>query len=148
MIRQWHIALISLVAIGACAALPLVAGPYALGIALNILMWIALAESWAMFSGLSGYISLGHAAFYGAGAYVTVLLWMVVPLWLAIPVSGLAAALLAAGLGWPCLRVRGPFRDPHARCLRVHQIHRDQHRGWARPQRPPADRNSEPRYSV
>ena len=109
MIRQWHIALVSLIAIGACAAVPLVAGPYALGIGLNLLMWIALAESWAMFSGLSGYISLGHAAFYGAGAYVTVLLWMVVPLWLAIPVSGLAAALLAACLGWPCLRVRGPY---------------------------------------
>ena len=109
MIRQRHIALICLIAIGACAAVPLVAGPYALGIGLNLLMWIALAESWAMFSGLSGYISLGHAAFYGAGAYVTVLLWMVVPLWLAIPVSGLAAALLAACLGWPCLRVRGPY---------------------------------------
>ncbi len=109
MIRHWHMALVCLIAIGACAALPLVAGPYALGIGLNLLMWIALAESWAMFSGLSGYISLGHAAFYGAGAYVTVLLWMVVPLWLAIPVSGIVAALLAACLGWPCLRVRGPY---------------------------------------
>jgi branched-chain amino acid transport system permease protein len=109
MIRQWHMALVCLIAIGACAALPLVAGPYALGIGLNLLMWIALAESWAMFSGLSGYISLGHAAFYGAGAYVTVLLWMVVPLWLAIPVSGIVAALLAGCLGWPCLRVRGPY---------------------------------------
>lgn len=109
MIRHWHMALIGLIAISACAALPLQAGPYMLGIALNLLMWIALAESWAMFSGLSGYISLGHAAFYGAGAYVTVLLWTVVPLWLAIPVSGLAAALLAACLGWPCLRVRGPY---------------------------------------
>jgi branched-chain amino acid transport system permease protein len=109
MIRQWHMALVCLIAIGACAALPLVAGPYALGIGLNLLMWIALAESWAMFSGLSGYISLGHAAFYGAGAYVTVLLWMIVPLWLAIPVSGIVAALLAGCLGWPCLRVRGPY---------------------------------------
>jgi hypothetical protein len=32
MIRQWHMALVCLIAIGACAALPLVAGPYALGI--------------------------------------------------------------------------------------------------------------------
>jgi branched-chain amino acid transport system permease protein len=109
MMLRWHMALLCLIVIGACAALPLVAGPYALGVGLSLLMWIALAESWAMFSGLSGYISLGHAAFYGAGAYVTVLLWMVVPLWLAIPISGLAAALLAACLGWPCLRVRGPY---------------------------------------
>ena len=72
-------------------------------------MWIALAESWAMFSGLSGYISLGHAVFYGVGAYVTVLVVEVVPLWLAIPLSGVAAGLLAVCLGWPCLRVRGPY---------------------------------------
>ena len=62
-----------------------------------------------MFSGLSGYISLGHAVFYGVGAYATVLLWQVVPLWLAIPLSGVAAGLLAVCLGWPCLRVRGPY---------------------------------------
>lgn len=109
MIRHGYMAVLGLIAVGACAALPLVAGPYALGIALNLLMWIALTESWAMFSGLSGYISLGHAAFYGAGAYVAVLLWGVVPLSLAIPLSGLAAGLLAACLGWPCLRVRGPY---------------------------------------
>ncbi len=92
-----------------CAALPLALGPYALGVVLSVLMWIALAESWAMFSGLSGYVSLGHAVFYGVGAYVTVLLWHVLPLWLSIPLGGLAAALLALCLGWPCLRVRGPY---------------------------------------
>jgi branched-chain amino acid transport system permease protein len=111
MMRRRHIALLAapVVAVGLCAMLPLMLDPYGLGIALNLLTWIALAESWAMFSGLSGYISLGHAVFYGAGAYVTVLLWQVVPLWLAIPLSGLAAGLLALALGWPCLRVRGPY---------------------------------------
>jgi branched-chain amino acid transport system permease protein len=95
--------------VAACAALPLALGNYSLGVALTLLMWIALAESWAMFSGLSGYISLGHAVFYGVGAYVTVLLWQVVPLWLSIPLGGIAAGLLALCLGWPCLRVRGPY---------------------------------------
>lgn len=99
----------AVVAVACCALLPLLVGPYGLGIALNVLMWVALAESWAMFSGLSGYISLGHAVFYGVGAYVTVLLWQLVPLWLAIPLSGLGAGLLAIVLGWPCLRVRGPY---------------------------------------
>jgi len=92
-----------------CAALPLALSPYALSVAMSLLMWIALAESWAMFSGLSGYVSLGHAVFYGVGAYVTVLLWHVLPLWLSVPLGGLAAALLALCLGWPCLRVRGPY---------------------------------------
>jgi branched-chain amino acid transport system permease protein len=100
---------LALASVALFALLPLVVGPYALGIGLGLLMWIALAESWAMFSGLSGYISLGHAVFYGVGAYATVLLWQVVPLWLAIPLSGAAAGLLAVCLGWPCLRVRGPY---------------------------------------
>ena len=107
--RGRSVAALALAGIALFALLPLVAEPYALGIGLSLLMWIALAESWAMFSGLSGYISLGHAVFYGVGAYATVLLWQVVPLWLAIPLSGVAAGLLAVCLGWPCLRVRGPY---------------------------------------
>ena len=111
MTRRRQIALLcaAVAAVALCAALPLALEPYALGIGLSLLMWIALAESWAMFSGLSGYISLGHAVFYGVGAYATVLMWQAVPLWLAIPLGGLAAGLLAIVLGWPCLRVRGPY---------------------------------------
>jgi len=107
--RGQSVVALALAGVALFALLPLVVGPYALGIGLSLLMWIALAESWAMFSGLSGYISLGHAVFYGVGAYATVLLWQVVPLWLAIPLSGVAAGLLAVCLGWPCLRVRGPY---------------------------------------
>jgi branched-chain amino acid transport system permease protein len=107
--RRQAVLALAAAAVALSAMLPLAAGPYGLGIGLSLLMWIALAESWAMFSGLSGYISLGHAVFYGAGAYVTVLLWQVVPLWFAIALSGIAAGLLAVCLGWPCLRVRGPY---------------------------------------
>jgi len=110
MKQRFHLVLLlAAVAVAFCALLPFVLGPYALGVGLSVLMWIALAESWAMFSGLSGYISLGHAVFYGVGAYVTVLLWNAVPLWISVPLGGLAAALLALCLGWPCLRVRGPY---------------------------------------
>ena len=107
--RQIGLLVLAAVAVLLFAALPWAIGPYALGVWLSLLMWIALAESWAMFSGLSGYVSLGHAVFYGIGAYVIVLLWQVVPLWLAIPLGGAVAALLALVLGWPCLRVRGPY---------------------------------------
>jgi branched-chain amino acid transport system permease protein len=109
MTRRWQIGLALAAVTALCAALPLTLSTYSLGIGLDLLMWIALAESWAMFSGLSGYVSLGHAVFYGVGAYVTVLLWQVLPLWLSVPLGGLAAALLALVLGWPCLRVRGPY---------------------------------------
>ena len=70
MTRRLQIGLALAAVTALCAALPLTLSTYSLGIGLDLLMWIALAESWAMFSGLSGYVSLGHAVFYGVGAYV------------------------------------------------------------------------------
>jgi branched-chain amino acid transport system permease protein len=88
---------------------PFVASTYLLGVALELLMWIALAESWIVLSGMTGYISLGHAVFFGAGSYIMVLSWGVLPFWLAVPLAGLVAGLLALCIGYPCLRVRGPY---------------------------------------
>lgn len=93
----------------AMTALPLVAGDYYQGVGFQLLMWIALTQSWVLLSGLTGYISLGHAVFYGLGGYLTVLTWHILPLPLAIPLSGLAAALFAGVIGYPVMRVRGPY---------------------------------------
>ena len=45
------------------ALLPFVAGPYYLGVGLALFGWIALAQSWVLLSGRTGYISLGQAMF-------------------------------------------------------------------------------------
>ncbi len=97
------------VAVGAVAFLPAVGDAYLIGLGLSLLMWIALTESWVVLSGMTGYISLGHAVFFGAGAYVMVLTWGQLSFWLAVPLAGLAAGLLALLVGYPCLRVRGPY---------------------------------------
>ncbi len=77
--------------------------------ATGLALWIALAESWIVLSGFTGYVSLGHAAFVGAGAYCTVLLWGVVPFWLGLCLGAVVAGVLALAVGAPCLRVRGPY---------------------------------------
>ena len=97
------------VAIAAGAMLVMWGDEYAVGVGLTLVMWIALVQSWAAFSGLSGYISLGHAVFYGVGAYIMVAGWQVLPIWLAVIAAGLAAGAIALLLGWPSLRVRGPY---------------------------------------
>ena len=48
---------------------PIEATGYGLRVMLQLFMWIALAQSWNLISGLTGYVSFGHVAFFGMGAY-------------------------------------------------------------------------------
>jgi branched-chain amino acid transport system permease protein len=91
------------------AATPHVFGAYWTLVALNLAMWIALTQSWTLFSGLTGYISLGHVVFYGIGAYVVVASFKTLPLWASIPLGGAVSGLFALIVAIPVLRVRGPY---------------------------------------
>jgi branched-chain amino acid transport system permease protein len=90
---------------------PLEATGYGVRLMLQLFMWIALAQSWNLISGLTGYVSFGHVAFFGMGAYTAGILivklgwpWLVASL-----AGGVMAMVLALGIGWPCLRLRGPY---------------------------------------
>jgi branched-chain amino acid transport system permease protein len=78
---------------------------------LQLFMWIALAQSWNLISGLTGYVSFGHVAFFGMGAYSAGIL--IGKLGWAWPVAclagGVMAMVLALVIGWPCLRLKGPY---------------------------------------
>ena len=78
---------------------------------LQLFMWVALASSWNLISGLTGYVSFGHVAFYGAGAYAAALLILKAgwPWLLACLGGGVAACVLALIIGYPCLRLKGPY---------------------------------------
>jgi branched-chain amino acid transport system permease protein len=68
-----------------------------------------MAMSWNIISGFAGYISLGHSAFLGLGAYTAGILslrWGVNPLYL-VPLGGLVATATAVGVGAVVLRARG-----------------------------------------
>src|SRR5262249_25025406 len=82
---------------------------YWIGFGITLLAWIALTESWAILSALSGYISLGHVVFYGLGAYLVVVTWASVPLPLALIVAMIVPSGFAFIIGLPVLRVRGPY---------------------------------------
>jgi branched-chain amino acid transport system permease protein len=93
------------------AALPFLANPYVVSLAFLLLMWVALASSWNLLSGYTGYVSFGHAGFFGVGAYTAAILittyrwhWLVACL-----AGGVLCILLALIIGWPALRLRGPY---------------------------------------
>ncbi len=97
--------LLLLALVGAPAVLP----AYVRSLTLAILADVALAVSWAFFSGPSRYLSLATGAFFGAGAYATALVGAQL-LW---PLPVLAGAGVAAGMalvvGGLALRLRGPY---------------------------------------
>jgi len=76
------------------------------------LMFMACTTSWNMFSGYSGYVSLGSAIFFGSGAYTMALVSTHAHMaggaglfWL-IPLAGLVAMVMAVPVGAIALRVR------------------------------------------
>ena len=88
---------------------PWTVSSYFVGVGFDTLRWAALALSWLVLSGMTGYFSFGHVVFFGWGAYMVALTWLILPLWACILVAGAAAGLLALLVGYPCLRVRGPY---------------------------------------
>ena len=89
-------------------ALPFVyRDPYHLHILILILIWSFAYTSWSMM-GRFGLVSLGHGGFMGVGAYVTALLWnhLDVSPWIGIPISMVAAGVLALVVAYPCFRFR------------------------------------------
>lgn len=80
---------------------------YYLHLLVQILLWAFIYTGWSLM-GRFGLTSLGHGAFTGIGAYVTVLLWNYAGIspWLGIPVAVLAATVVGLLIGYPCFRLR------------------------------------------
>ena len=103
-----------LVAVGVGAGLilsyPAVApNPYSLSVGIGILNYAVLSTAWNFVGGFTGYISLGHGALVGLGAYGTGLLIVRagLPSFVALFVAAAIVALLAVPIGFAALRVRG-----------------------------------------
>lgn len=81
-------------------------------IAVFVLLYTGAATAWNIFAGYTGYIALGHAAFFGIGAYAFAIIaqrWNLpgdYALFLLVPVAGLIAGLFALPIGWVALRTR------------------------------------------
>jgi branched-chain amino acid transport system permease protein len=96
------------VGLAALVALPFFyRDPYHLHILVLILIWSFAYTAWSIM-GRFGLVSLGHGGFMGVGAYITALLWnhLGVSPWIGIPVSMVAAGILALIVAYPCFRFR------------------------------------------
>jgi len=85
--------------------------PYLMRTIIIIGIYIILALSLNLIIGFAGQLSMGHAAFYGIGAYVTALLTVNfgISFWIALLASVIVAALFGLLLGIPTLRLKGDY---------------------------------------
>lgn len=93
--------------------LPLVTtDPSVLSIAIYTLLYATAVTGWNLFSGYSGYVSLGYASFTGLGGYTMAIIsdrWQIpggYTAFLLLPLAGLVACLFSIPMGWVALRTR------------------------------------------
>src|SRR6185295_9177525 len=78
----------------------------------TVLCLALMAQGWNFIGGYTGYAAFGNVAFFGIGAYTTGLLMISpwhVPFFVALASGALLAALVAALVGLPVLRLRGHY---------------------------------------
>jgi branched-chain amino acid transport system permease protein len=98
---------LAIIGLAALAAAPFVIQTYFLHLLIQILIWGFIYTAWSLM-GRFGFVSLGHGAFMGIGAYAPALLWNYYGLtpWIGIPVGVLLSVLLAVIIGYPCFRLK------------------------------------------
>ena len=101
----WYLALV----IGACL-LPAVADDYIISQFAFIAMYSIATVGLMLLTGYTGQVSMGHAAFFGIGAYTSAILTTKgVPFLLALPAAGLLAGVVGIFIGLPALRLSGLY---------------------------------------
>ncbi|MCP4620724.1 MAG: branched-chain amino acid ABC transporter permease, partial [Bradyrhizobium sp.] len=89
----------------------LVTDVYMMNVLILTLLFAALSQSWNLLGGYCGQVSLGHALYFGIGAYATSILYVkfgITP-WGGLLAGGIIAALIALALGYPCFRLKGHY---------------------------------------
>jgi branched-chain amino acid transport system permease protein len=89
----------------------LLPNPFYIHIVVTMAIFAALGGAWNLIGGYAGQLSLGHAAFFGTGAYVSTLLvnrYGLSP-WLTLWLGGAAALVLSIPVGRVCFRLQGPY---------------------------------------
>jgi branched-chain amino acid transport system permease protein len=103
-----------LVAIGIAVliVLPMVVrSSFALDIFVRILLFSFIGTAWNLMGGYAKQLSLGHAAYFGLGAYTSTILeinYDISP-WIGMVAGGVVAMLASLPIGWLCFRLRGPY---------------------------------------
>jgi branched-chain amino acid transport system permease protein len=89
----------------------LIPSPYWRGLMVLVLLYAGLSQGWNVMGGYCGQISLGHALYFGLGAYTSTLLFtrLGIPPTIGLVASGALGGAAALLIGWPCFRLSGHY---------------------------------------
>jgi branched-chain amino acid transport system permease protein len=102
----------ALLGIALLAGLPLVTHkPLLLHMGIMLFLAVAQGSAWNILGGYAGQYSVGHAAYFGIGAYTVMMLLELhhIAPWWGLPLAVVNAALLSAAIGAITFRLRGPY---------------------------------------
>jgi branched-chain amino acid transport system permease protein len=105
-------ALIGLIVLAALLAVPkFVESPYALHMMILLFLSVSQGQSWNILGGYAGQHSVGHAAYFGVGAYTTMMLMHIrqTPPWIGAWAGVVLVVVVALIIGSICFRLRGPY---------------------------------------
>jgi branched-chain amino acid transport system permease protein len=85
--------------------------PYVLHMGVILFLAIIQGQAWNVIGGYAGQYSVGHAAYFGIGAYTTTMLLELnkTPPWIGIYAAIAAAVLVSLVIGSITFRLRGPY---------------------------------------
>jgi branched-chain amino acid transport system permease protein len=92
--------------------LPLaIPSPFAIDIFIRVLLFAFIGVAWNLMGGYAKQLSLGHAAYFGLGAYTSTILLIRFDIspWIGIVAGGMVAMLASLPIGALCFRLRGPY---------------------------------------
>jgi len=106
---KYYVPIILLIFLGLSTVI--ISQPFYLNILTLTLFYACASSAWNLIGGYGGQFSLGHAAFFGIGAYTSTLLYLNFGLspWLGLLIGGALAGGFAIAISYPCFRLRGPF---------------------------------------
>jgi branched-chain amino acid transport system permease protein len=77
-----------------------------------VLQYVVLATAWNILGGYAGYVNFGSSGFFAAGAYTSVvlyLIWPELPVPVLVVAGGIVSGAIGFGVGYLTLRLRGAF---------------------------------------
>ena len=107
----WGVIAVIVLAAAALALPFVVSNRFAIDVAIRVLLFAFIGVAWNLMGGYAKQLSLGHAAYFGLGAYTSTILLIrfdVSP-WIGMVAGGVVAMLASLPIGALCFRLRGPY---------------------------------------